>query len=276
MELSIDNLKNIALKVYKKIHPLIGMKEAAQKSELGAGGDITMLIDTVAENVIIESLKQLNVDILLISEEIGEIFIGNRDRAIKSKRVLIVDPLDGSNNAVRGIPYSSVSLAYAEGTHMKDIIKAVIIDIYTKDVYWAVKNKGAFLNNNPISVSEIDITEKCFFELNLPMKNLFTYINKLAPIIKRFYRVRILGSSALTLCHIAKGSMEAFINLRTSNRLVDVAAGFLILKEAGGKIFSINGTAIDRELSINTKFPFVACNAKIELLLKEMMTSERL
>ncbi|MFX1260160.1 MAG: inositol monophosphatase family protein [Promethearchaeota archaeon] len=276
MELSIDTLKNIAISVYEKIHPLIGIKEAGQKSEFGAGGDMTMYIDSVAEKVIIESLKHFNIDILLISEEIGEIFIGDHDKAIKSKKVLIVDPLDGSNNAVRGIPYSSVSLAYAEGTHMKDILKAVVIDLNTKDIYWAVKNQGAFVNNNDISVSEIDITNKCFFELNLPMKNLLTSINKLAPIIKKFYRVRILGSSALTLCHIAKGSMEAFINLRTSNRLVDVAAGFLILKEAGGKIFSLNGTAIDRELSINTKFPFIACNAKLEPFLKEVVTSERL
>jgi len=273
MELSIDTLKNIAISVYKKIHPLIGMKEAAQKSELGAGGDMTMHIDRVAENVIIESLKNLSIDILLISEEIGEKFIGDRDIAVKSKRVLIVDPLDGSNNAIRGIPYSSVSLAYAEGTYMRDIIKAVVIDMNTKDVYWAKKKEGAYFNNNNISVSEIDITEKCFFELNLPMKNLFTYINKLAPIIKRFYRVRILGSSALTLCHIAKGSMEAFINLRSSNRLVDVAAGFLILKEAGGKIFSLNGIDIDRELSISTRFPFIACNAKLEPFLKEMVSS---
>jgi len=276
MELSIDTLKKIALRVYKEVHPLIGVKKAAQKSKLGAGGDMTMYIDTVAENIIIESLKRLNTDILLISEEIGEKYIGDRDKANKNKKMLIVDPLDGSNNAVRGIPYSSVSLAYAEGTHMKDIIKAVVIDLNTKDIYWAVKGEGAFLNNNKISVSEFDITQKCFFELNLPMKNLFKYIKELSPLIKRFYRVRILGSSALTLCHIAKGSMEAFINLRRSNRLVDVAAGYLILKEAGGKLLSLNGINIDRELSINTKFPFMACNAKLEPILKEMLTSERI
>jgi NAD+ kinase len=103
------------------------------------------------------------------------------------------------------------------------------------------------------------------------MHNLIEYIEKLVPIIERFYRIRILGSSALTLCHIAKGSMEAFINLRSSNRLVDVAAGFLILKEAGGKIFSLNGNEIDRELSINVKFPFIACNAKVEQFLKEIL-----
>jgi fructose-1,6-bisphosphatase/inositol monophosphatase family enzyme len=271
MDLNIDTLKKIALDVYKKVYPVLGTKEAAQKSKLGAGGDMTMYIDTLAENTIIKSLEHIKTDILLISEEIGERYIGDKNKAIKDKRILIVDPLDGSNNAARGIPYSSVSLAYAEGTHMKDIMKAVVIDLNTKDLYWAKKEEGAFFNNNKISVSELDITQKCFFELNLPMHNLLEYIEKLVPIIKKFYRIRILGSSALTLCHIAKGSMEAFINLRSSNRLVDVAAGFLILKEAGGKIFSLNGNEIDRELSINVSFPFIACNAKVEQFLKEIL-----
>ena len=81
--------------------------------------------------------------------------------------------------------------------------------------------------------------------------------------------MRILGSSALTLCQVARGSMEAFINLRESNRLVDVAAGYLILKEAGGKFFSIKGSEFDLELSIKTKFPFIACNANLESFLKK-------
>ena len=84
--------------------------------------------------------------------------------------------------------------------------------------------------------------------------------------------MRILGSSALTLCQIASGSMEVFINLRKSNRLVDVAAGMVILKEARGKFFSLDGTDIDQELSINVKFPFIACNAKLESFLKKELT----
>ena len=63
--------------------------------------------------------------------------------------------------------------------------------------------------------------------------------------------------------------MEAFINLRTSNRLVDVAAGYLILKEAGGRLFSTEGIEINQELSINTRFPFIACNQMLESFLKK-------
>jgi fructose-1,6-bisphosphatase/inositol monophosphatase family enzyme len=269
MELSIDFLKQIAFNVYDVVNPLIGTKEAAKKTKRGAGGDMTMYLDIVAETAIIESLEKINVDLLLISEEIGEKYIGDEEKAKKNQVKLIVDPLDGSNNAVRGVPYSSVSIAYAVGTRVSDISKAVVLNLNTKDIYWAEKGKGAYLNDSKIYVSELDISQKCFFELNLPMRNLMENIQKLGSIIRRFYRIRILGSSALTLCQIASGSIETFINLRKSNRLVDVAAGMLIVKEAAGKVFSLEGTEIDRELSVNVRFPFIACNYKLELFIKK-------
>lgn len=268
MECSIEFLKQIAFNVYEVVNPLLGTEEAAKKSERGAGGDITMHLDTIAENVIIKSLEKKNVDLLLISEEIGERYIGDEEKAKKNQVKLIIDPLDGSNNAVRGVPYSSVSIAYAVGTRMNDISKGVVLNLNTKDIYWAESGKGAFLNNSKIQVSDLDISQQCFFELNLPMNNLMKNLEKLSSLIRRFYRIRILGSCALTLCQIASGSMEAFINLRKTNRLVDVAAGMLILNEAGGKFFSLEGTKINQELSIETKFPFIACNLKLESFLR--------
>lgn len=274
MELSIDFLKRLAVNVFDVVNPLLGTKEAAKKSKRGAGGDMTMEIDLIAENIIIDSLKKSNTNLLLISEELGEKYIGEEEKARKNQYTLIVDPLDGSNNAVRGIPYCSVSIAYAVGNTVNDIRKAVILDLNTKDIYWAEKGKGTYLNDIRIHVSDLDISQKCFFELNLPMKNLMKNLQKLSPLIRKFFRVRIMGSSALTLCQIASGSMEAFINLRNSNRLVDVAAGLLILKEAGGKIFSLDGTDIIQELSISSKFPFLACNAKLESFLKEELVDK--
>lgn len=275
MELDITFLKQIAIDIFNKVNPLLGLKEAAVKSERGAGGDISMNIDIIAENVIIKSLEEANINILLISEEKGEEFIGDKSKALKNQNVLIVDPIDGSNNAVRGIPYCSASLAYAVGKKVNDIKKAVVINLITKDIYWSEKGKGAYLNDEKIKVSNLDITQNCFFELNLPMKNLMENLQKLAPIIKRFYRIRILGSSALTLCQIASGCMEAFINLRQSNRLVDVAAGILILNEAKGRIFSLEGTEIDQDLSIDVTFPFIACNVKLESFLKEELINKK-
>lgn len=273
MELSINLLRTIALNVYDAIHPILGSKKAAEKAQRGAGGDISMQIDLIAENIVINTLENEKVNLLLISEELGEKYIGNKEKAINSQNVLIIDPVDGSNNAVRGIPYCSISIAYAIGKSIKDIKKAVVLDLVSKDIYWAVKGEGAYLNDKKIHVSNLDLSDNCFFELNLPKKNAFKNIERLKPIIERFHRIRILGSSALTLCQVAKGSMEAFINLRESNRLVDVAAGFLILKEANGQFFSLDGSEIDQKLSIDLKFPFIACNANLETFLKSELST---
>lgn len=276
MELSIEFLKELAINVFDVVNPLLGTKEAAKRSKKGAGGDITMEIDLVAENLIVDSLKKSNTNLLLISEELGEKYIGEEEKARKNQYTLIVDPLDGSNNAIRGIPYCSVSIAYAVGKTVKDIKKAVILNLNTKDIYWAEKGKGAFLNDTKIHVSDLEISQKCFFEINLPMKNLIKNLQKLSPLIRKFNKVRIMGSSALTLCQIASGAMEAFINLRNSNRLVDVAAGILILKEAGGRIFTFDGIEIDQQLSINVKFPFIACNSKLEPFLREELINKKI
>ncbi len=275
MEFTIDFLKQLAFNVYDAVSPLLGTEEAKKGQKKGAGGDVSMNIDIVAENVIIETLNNAKANLLLVSEEIGDKYIGDEEKAKQGQDILIVDPLDGSNNAARGIPYCSVSIAYANGSKINDILKAVVLNLNTKDIFWAEKGKGAFLNDAKIQVSELDISHKCIFELNLPKKNTLKLLQDLTPIIKRFYRIRILGSSALTLCQIARGSMEAFINLRPSNRLVDVAAGMLILKEAGGKIFSLDGTEIEKELSISVKFPFIASNPKLEMFLKEEFVTKR-
>lgn len=276
MEIDIDFLKEITINVFNKVSPLLGKKEAGLKSTKGAGGDISMNIDLIAENTIIETLDKANINTLLISEEIGEKYIGDKEKAINKQTVLIVDPLDGSNNAARGIPYCSVSIAHAKGTKINDIKRAVVLNLNTKDIYWAEKGKGAYLNEKKINVSDLDISNECFFELNLPTKNLMKNLQKLTPLIQRFYRVRILGSTALTLCQVASGSIEAFVNLRKSNRLVDAAAGILILKEAGGIIFALDGTEFNQNLSIDIRFPFIACNAKLESVLKAELVNKNI
>ena len=263
MELEIEFLKQLALTIYDNVHPILGTEEASQKVSKGAGGDISMQIDLLAEQVLVDSLEKASIDILLISEELGEKFIGNKEQAIKNKNVLIVDPIDGSNNAARGIPYCSVSIAYAIGDNVKDIKKAVILNLITKDIFWAVRGEGAYWNDERIHVSNLDISDHCFVELDVSKKHMFKNIDFIRPILAKFYKVRILGSSALTLCQIAKGSIDAFINLRDSSRLVDVAAGILILQEAGGKMVLLNGNDISGALSINLKFSFFASNLKL-------------
>ena len=260
MSIPIELLKQMALEIYDNVHPLLGTLLAKQKIKKGAGGDISMHIDIVAEKIVIKTLEESKIDLLLISEEIGEKFIGDKQKALKNQYKLIVDPIDGSNNAVRGIPFCSVSIAFAIGEKISNIQKGVILDLITKDLYWAEKGKGAFKNGQKISVSTNIITDPCIFEVDFRLNELMDALIKYKEIIKRIYRVRVMGSCALSLCQVAKGSIDAYINFKKSMRLVDLAAGFLILREAGGKVIDFEGNVIDDDLSIDLRFAFIASN----------------
>ena len=128
-----------------------------------------MEIDLIAEKIIIDELEKNNVNILLISEEVGELIIGKNDLVKRSNEKLIIDPIDGSNNSIRNIPFFCVSIAYAIGSKINDIDKAVILDLKTKDIYWAEKGKGAFLNNEKINISKKYNPNQLIFELDFDL-----------------------------------------------------------------------------------------------------------
>jgi len=267
-EIDINFLKELSLIVYQEVSPLIGTEQGAKKLKRGAGGDISMEIDVVAEKTIIEYLENNGIEILLISEEMGEKFIGKQENIDKFKKKLIVDPIDGSTNCSRGIPYFSVSIAYAEGSKLEDIRMAVILDLATKDLYWAEKDQGAFLNDKKITVSTNSLSDQLIFEIDFHLWSLRKNIKKYYSILKKLYRLRVMGSIALSFCLLAKGSIDGYMDFRRGTRLVDMAASYLIIKEAGGHIFTIKGDEMNQSLSSELKYPLVACNDKLESYLK--------
>ncbi|TXT67500.1 MAG: Inositol-1-monophosphatase [Promethearchaeota archaeon] len=264
-KMDIDLLKTIALKVHENVSPLMGTKEGAEELERGAGGDITMKIDTVAETTIIGELERNRIDLLLISEEVGHKYVGNKEKAQKKKSKLIVDPIDGSTNSSRGIPFYSVSLAYAEGDSLNDIQTAVILDLSTKDIYWAKRGSGAYHNGDNIAVSERGLSDQLIFEIDFYLWNLRKKLKLYRSLLAKLYRVRVMGSVALSLCLVAEGGLDGYVDFRKGIRLVDIAAGYLMVKEAGGKILNINGKELEHELSKDFLMPLVVCNSNSEL-----------
>jgi len=268
-DISIEFLKELSLKVYQEVHPLIGTREGAQKLERGAGGDISMEIDMVAENTIIGYLRKYEIDILLLSEETGEKYIGDKEKINESEQKLIVDPIDGSTNCTHGIPFFCVSIAYAEGSKLEDIKMAVILDLTTKDVYWAEKDHGTYLNDKKITVSEKGLSDQLIFEIDFYLWNLRKNLKKFGSILKKLYRIRVMGSIALSFCLLARGSIDGYIDFRRGTRLVDMAASYLIIKEAGGNIFTVKGDPLNQSLSMELKYPMVASNSTLESFLKK-------
>jgi myo-inositol-1(or 4)-monophosphatase len=139
----------------------------------------------------------------------------------------------------------------------------------TGDVFWAVKGEGAYLNDKRIYVSEKGLSDQLIFEVDFYIWNLRKKLKKYSSILRKLYRIRVMGSAALSLCLLAKGSIDGYINFKKGSRIVDYAAGYLILKEAGGVIFSINGEDIDFTLDMELKVAIVACNAELAEFLRE-------
>ncbi|MBY9006756.1 MAG: hypothetical protein KGD63_08365 [Candidatus Lokiarchaeota archaeon] len=268
-EIDIEFLKKLALFVYESISPIIGTKEAAKKIKRGAGGDISMHIDIMAEKIIINELKKNNINIMLISEEVGELIIGDKEIVKKNEEKLIVDPIDGSNNSIRDIPFFCVSIAYAKGSEINDVDKAVILNLKTKDIYWAEKGKGAFFNEEKIIRSENSSLDKLIFEIDLKLSEAAENFKKFSSVLNKIYRIRVMGCVALSFCLFAKGCIDGYINLKERMRVVDIAAAFLIVKESGGLIFSRGGEDLNISLSMESIPPLIACRPNLKHLIKK-------
>jgi myo-inositol-1(or 4)-monophosphatase len=202
-DISIGLLKEMARDVYSNVKDLIGTEEGSAKIEKGAGGDISMKIDIIAENTVKDFLIKNQINITLISEESGKEYIGDESQKKGNENRLIVDPIDGSNNSSRGIPFYSVSIAFAKGYNFSSVQNAVILDLNTGDVFWAVKGEGAYLNDKRIYVSEKGLSDQLIFEVDFYIWNLRKKLKKYSSILRKLYRIRVMGSAALSLCLLA-------------------------------------------------------------------------
>jgi myo-inositol-1(or 4)-monophosphatase len=185
----------------------------------GEGGDETTAIDQAAEDAILARFRDLDVTIL--SEEIGR--FGN------GSTFVVVDPIDGSLNAKRGIPFFSLSIAFADGERMGDVFLGYVYDFGTGEEWIARRGEGATLNGQPLGgVRPKDRIEILSFEATLT-----SLIAAQAPAVAELaYRLRIMGSLALSLCHLAAGRVDAVCSLKPA-RSVDIAAAQLLCREVG-------------------------------------------
>jgi myo-inositol-1(or 4)-monophosphatase len=187
----------------------------------GEGGDDTTAVDAEAEKVILERLRVIE-GATIVSEEVGELR-GDGDLRI------VVDPIDGSLNAKRGIPFFSISLAFAEGETMDDVVFAFVHDFGSGEEWTAERKTGAWLNGGDLGPTkpreEIEILS---FEATLTS----SVAEKAAAMVGLAYRLRIMGSLAISLCHLAAGRVDAVCSLKGA-RAVDIAAAQLLVRERG-------------------------------------------
>jgi myo-inositol-1(or 4)-monophosphatase len=192
---------------------------------LGEGGDETTAIDAAAEAAIVARLEALHatgVDFVLISEELGERPFGRSPTTY-----VVVDPIDGSVNAKRGIPFFSLSVAVAEGPAMRDVAFGYVHDFGSGEEWTAERGRGAYLDGRPLSgLGPKDEIELLSFEATMT----HFVASKAGAFLDLAPRLRIMGSLALSLCHLAAGRVDGVVSLKPI-RSVDIAAGQLLLRE---------------------------------------------
>ncbi len=216
--------------------------------------DVVTAADKASEKLIIEKIKKSFPTHSILTEETGSLAEGDDYR-------WVVDPLDGTTNFSQGLPIFSVSIALE---YKGDAVIGVVFAPYLKEMFYAVKGEGAYLNGKKIVCSSKSRLEQAVVSTGIPydkMINPDNNLKELGKVAPKVRGLRRMGSAAIDLCYVAAGFFDAYWELNL-NRW-DVAAGCLISKEAGAKIFSIRE---NRNHSILVSSPGI-CDEMLEILL---------
>src|SRR6056300_1691377 len=241
--ISISSNLNIMIKAAEKASKSVirdfGEVEKLQVSKKGPYDFVTKT-DKHVEKVLIEELSKIKKNFSFITEETG--IIKNQDK----ENVWIIDPIDGTTNFLHGIPHFAICIALQ---HKNEIVSGLIFDPIKDEMFFAEKDKGAFLNNQRLRVSKKNSIDDCLFSSNHEGVK-FSNLN-----------MRYSGCAALDLAYVACGRLDGFFHNKIN--LWDIASGVLLVQEAGGIVNDLDQFEIN---TINIR----ASNASIN---KQMLKS---
>ncbi len=217
---SISANLNIMIKAAEKASKILirdfGELEKLQVSLKGPSDFVTNS-DKKVEKIIIEELTKSRKKFSILSEEIGE--VKNSDK----ENYWIIDPIDGTTNFLHGIPHFAISIALKT---KEEIVSGLIFDPIKNEMFYAEKNNGAYFNNQRIKVSKKKNLNECLFATGGKDK------------INYNLNIRKSGSAALDMAYVGAGRYDGYFQKNLN--IWDIAAGIIIVKEAGGKINNIN------------------------------------
>jgi myo-inositol-1(or 4)-monophosphatase len=224
----------------------------------GAGGDAMKPVDLAAEKAIVDTLKQHDVSFTLISEESGVKKFGGAPKEC----YVTVDPIDGTTNLMHGLPFYACSVAISRKHMLADVFAGMVADLFHNVTYTAFEGKGAYLDGKKIQTSKTFSLDEAVVGLDLNTYKAKEVASKLAALIAKTKHIRHFGANALELCYVANGLTDAFVDLRGKLRTTDVAAGFLIVKEAGGIVTTQDNQVLNVELDPKQTLSFIASGNK--------------
>jgi fructose-1,6-bisphosphatase/inositol monophosphatase family enzyme len=222
-----------------------GRSDAFDNIGMGADGTETLRIDQLAEQAILDIIEGLDDGLNVLSEEVGWL-----DRG--STHTLVVDPIDGTYNASVGIPFYSVCLAVGDRT-FSDVEEAMVYNLVSGDEYYAVKGQGATLNGAPIHTRPYREEDSLY-----ALYSGKTASDRAHELTKQPRRVRSLGSAALEICLIAQGCADLFFQDGYPLRITDLAAPGLIVREAGGELYTSQCEVLEMRISLEDREEILA------------------
>ena len=233
---------SIADAVSESIKGMVGNPASGVMIEMGADGTPTKSIDKVAENAVLSELRRSGSSFKVLSEEIGEVLIGE-----KPEYFIHLDPLDGTFNAVKGIPFYAVSIYLSKD----DCHFGYVYDLVGATKYYAEAGRGAYAEpgGNELKVSRTSDLK----DFSVSAYTIRPNTSRIVGIGDTVRRIRTLGCTSMEMVMVASGKLDAFVDLRGMLRVVDVAAGRLILEEAGGVITNAAGEKLNLDGSTTGK-----------------------
>ncbi len=237
--------------VSESIKKMVGDPASGTVMQMGADGTPTKSIDGKAEDAVIAVLERSGVSFAILSEEMGRKEIGDDPQYF-----LHLDPLDGTFNAICGIPFYSVSI-YISGPSCSF---GYVFDLAHAVKFYAERGRGAWTEFGGIRYPLAVSTTPTLRDFSVSAYTLRPNTGRIVGLGDVVRRIRTLGSTSLELCLVAAGRLDAFVDLRGGLRLVDVAAGSLIVQEAGGIVTDGRGEPISFNGDMWQKAEFLASN----------------
>ena len=239
-------------KIYRKIRRAKTTEFHRFSTNVGVGADgtPTEYIDKLAEDIALRFLKKAKTKVNILSEEAGFVDQGG-------EYTFVLDPIDGSRNACRGIPFYAVSLAVGKQM-LSDVTYGIVKNIPTGDTFTGEKGHGTFMNKQPIVTPDNpgrDTISCLSLGKNHDERTIALADNNI---------VRSLGSASLEMCMVAIGALDLYMVGKEYLRVTDIAASTLIVREAGGLVKNIQGIELDMPLTLDKRTSVIAaCNEEL-------------
>jgi myo-inositol-1(or 4)-monophosphatase len=218
----------------------------------GAGGDVTMRVDKEAEDEIIDAIKQKGRDIRIVAEEHGESGANSNARW-----TVVVDPIDGSSNFEKEIPFYCTSIAVLEGNTLESASHALVRNLVNGDTYYSEAGSLSTKNGVEIRTSAVRELKEAVVGVDISKTSL-SIVRSVSELISSVRRQVHFGANALEACFMAEGRIDGFVDVRGRMRVMDLAAAYLIGRQAGAAFSDGVGRALSPKISVNERFSVIA------------------